>query len=319
MEKYILDFEKPIAEMERKIAEMRELDRRGNLKAADEIEKLQAKADQMKKDVFAKLGPWERVQLARHPNRPYSLDYIFRMVEEFYEFHGDRRFADDKAIVAGVGRIGDARMAVIGQQKGKGTKDNLLRNFGMPHPEGYRKALRVMESAAKYNRPILTLIDTPGAYPGIGAEERGQAEAIAHNLIVMAGLPVPIIAVVIGEGGSGGALALGVADRVMMLENSIYSVISPEGCASILYRDSTKNKLAAESLKITAADLKKLKLIDEIIPEPPGGAHSDYDKAAEILKGVILKSLDELQSKSGEELVESRREKFRRMGFWQEK
>ncbi len=319
MEKYLLDFELPIAELERKITEMRDLDRRGNLKAAEEIEKLQTKADQMKREIFAKLTPWQRVQLARHPHRPYSLDYITRIVEEFNELHGDRRFSDDQAIIAGTGKIGDIRLVVIGQQKGRGTRDNLKRNFGMPHPEGYRKALRLMNAAAKFNRPILTLIDTPGAYPGIGAEERGQAEAIANNLIVMAGIPVPIVAVIIGEGGSGGALALGLADCVMMMENSIYSVISPEGCASILYRDSGKNVLAAESLKITAQDQLKLKLIDRIIPEPPGGAHSDYDATAQILKQTVLEVFEQLKNKTPEQLIENRREKFRRMGYWQEK
>ena len=319
MNTYTLDFEKPIAELERKIEEMRALDRSGNLSAAEEIEKLQAKADQLKVDIFSKLGSWERVQLARHPRRPYTLDYLARISSNFVELHGDKRFADDPAIVAGLGQISNVKTAIIGQQKGRSTKENIYRNFGSPNPEGYRKAIRVMELAAKFERPILTLIDTPGAYPGIGAEERGQAEAIAHNLFVMSALPVPIIAVVIGEGGSGGALALGVADRVMMLENSIYSVISPEGCASILYRDATKNKLAAEAMKITSKDLMELKLIDAIVPEPVGGAHSDYDAAARMLKAKVLETFDELSRKSAEDLIEGRREKFRRMGYWQEK
>jgi acetyl-CoA carboxylase carboxyl transferase subunit alpha len=259
------------------------------------------------------------VQLARHPLRPYSLDYITRISSNFQELHGDRRFADDEAIVTGLGKIGNFHLAIIGQQKGRSTKENLKRNFGMPHPEGYRKALRVMELAAKFGRPILTLIDTPGAHPGVGAEERGQAEAIAHNLFVMSSLPVPIIAVVIGEGGSGGALALGVADRVLMLENAIYSVISPEGCASILYRDASKNQTAAEALKLTAKDLSKLGLIDKIIPEPVGGAHSDYDACAENVKRAVITALEELRDKSPEELVDDRREKYRKMGYWQEK
>ena len=298
---------------------MRALDRNGKLAAAEEIERLQAKADQMKRAVFAKLGPWQRVQLARHPKRPYTSDYIARITTDFQELHGDRRFADDASIIAGLGKIADYHFAIIGHQKGRSTKENLRRNFGMPNPEGYRKALRVMELAAKFERPILTLIDTPGAYPGLGAEERGQAEAIANNLFVMAGLPVPIIAVVIGEGGSGGALALGLADKVLMLENAIYSVISPEGCASILYRDAAKNKIAADALKLTAKDLFKLKLIDGLIPEPPGGAHSGYDETAMAVKIAVLAALNELINKSPDELIDSRREKFRRMGFWQEK
>ena len=317
MDRFILEFEKPIVELERKIADLRELDKLGNLKASDELAKLQAKADQLKRDVFDKLGSWERVQLARHPQRPFTLDYIERITTGFQELHGDRRFSDDHAIVSGVCRIGDIRLAVIGHQKGRGTRDNLKRNFAMPHPEGYRKAQRIMELAAKFNRPILTLIDTPGAYPGLGAEERGQAEAIARNLLIMSSIPTPIVAVIIGEGGSGGALALGVADRVMMLENTIYSVITPEGCASILYRDSSKNKLAAEALKITASDLKKLRLVDKVIPEPLGGAHTDYDKTADLLKVAVLEALNELSHQPREKLIPARREKFRRMGFWQ--
>lgn len=316
MNTFALEFEKPIIELEQKIEEMRALNRSGNLSVADEIEKLQQKADKLKSEIFAKLGPWERVQLARHPKRPYTLDYLSRITVNFTELHGDRRFAEDPAIVAGLGQIDNFKMAIIGQQKGRGTKDNLYRNFGMPNPEGYRKAIRIMQLAAKFNRPILTLIDTPGAYPGLGAEERGQAEAIAHNLFVMSELPVPIVAVVIGEGGSGGALALGVADRVMMLENSIYSVISPEGCASILYHDASKNKLAAEALRITADDLKSLGLVDEIIPEPAGGAHSDYDTAANMLKAKIIAVFAELTAIPGDVVVEERREKYRRMGFW---
>jgi acetyl-CoA carboxylase carboxyl transferase subunit alpha len=317
LNKFALDFEKPILELEQKIEEMRILNRTGNLSVSEEIEHLQAKADQLKREIFAKLSPWERVQLARHPQRPYTLDYISRIVNDFQELHGDRRFSDDKSIVAGVGKIEDYYCVVIGQQKGRSTKENLMRNFGMAHPEGYRKALRVMELAGKYHRPVLTLIDTPGAYPGIGAEERGQAEAIAFNLYQMSQLPIPTVAVVIGEGGSGGALALGVTDRVYMLENSIYSVISPEGCASILYRDASKNKMAAEAMKITAKDLLKLKLIDAIISEPPGGAHSDYDGTAQAVKRTVIEAFAELGKKSAEELIESRRAKYRKMGFWE--
>lgn len=318
MNNFVLDFEKPIIELEKKIEEMRALDRNGKLSASEEIEKLQAKANLLKKEVFTNLSPWEKVQLARHPKRPYTLDYIERIAVNFSELHGDRRFAEDHAIVAGLGQISDIKLAIIGHQKGRGTKDNLHRNFGMPNPEGYRKAERIMRLAEKFNRPILTLIDTPGAYPGLGAEERGQAQAIANNLFVMSQLKVPIVAIVIGEGGSGGALALGVADTVMMLENSIYSVISPEGCASILYRDATKNRLAAEALKITARDLLTYRLIDEIIPEPPGAAHSDYDGTARILKAKIVEAMDKFRDKSPEELVSDRREKFNKMGFWQE-
>jgi acetyl-CoA carboxylase carboxyl transferase subunit alpha len=316
---YLLEFEKPIYELELKIEEMRSLNRSGNLSVADEIERLQTRANQLKSDIFAKLGPWERVQLARHPRRPYTLDYLSRITTHFNELHGDRRFADDPAIISGLGQIDDLKLAIIGQQKGRSTKENLFRNFGMANPEGYRKALRIMELAAKFNRPILTLIDTSGAYPGIGAEERGQAEAIARNLYAMSELPVPIVAVIIGEGGSGGALALGVADKVMIMENAIYSVISPEGCASILFHDASKNKIAAEAMKITSADLYELKLVDEIIPEPLGGAHSDYDGAAKILKAKILEAFSAFKGKTPDELIDSRREKFRRMGYWLEK
>lgn len=319
MERFVLDFEKPIIELERKIAEMKELLQTDKLGVGSEIDKLQAKAESLKKNIYAKLGSWERVQLARHPLRPYTLDYISRIAVNFQELHGDRRFADDAAIIAGLGKMGDRRMAIIGHQKGRGTRDNLMRNFGMPNPEGYRKALRVMELAEKYNRPILTLIDTQGAYPGIGAEERGQAEAIAHNLFVMSTLKVPIIAVVIGEGGSGGALALGLADKVMMLENSIYSVISPEGCASILYHDAGKNKIAAESMKVTAPDLLRLGLIDRIIKEPLGAAHNFFDETAQSLKQAVLEELTTLDNIPVDNLIDNRREKFRRMGHWKEK
>ena len=319
MDRFVLDFEKPIVELERKIAEMRELLQTSKLGVGSEITKLESKAESLKRNIYSKLGSWERVQLARHPLRPFTLDYISRIAADFQELHGDRRFADDAAIVAGVGKVGNRRMAIIGQQKGRGTRENIMRNFGMPNPEGYRKALRVMELAEKFNRPILTLIDTQGAYPGLGAEERGQAEAIAHNLFVMSTLKVPIIAVVIGEGGSGGALALGLADKVMMLENSIYSVISPEGCASILYRDAAKNKLAAEAMKITAPDLKALGLIDRIIQEPLGAAHNFYDETAQSLKQAVLEELATLDNLSIEDLIDNRREKFRRMGHWTEK
>jgi acetyl-CoA carboxylase carboxyl transferase subunit alpha len=258
--------------------------------------------------------PWQRVQLARHPKRPHSLDYIQRLVTDFRELHGDRAFADDPAIVAGMGFFEGSPIAVVGQQKGRDTKQKLFRNFGMPKPEGYRKALRVMRMAAKFRRPILTLLDTPGAYPGIDAEERGQAEAIAMNLREMSRLPTPIIVVCIGEGGSGGALALGVGDRVYMLENAIYSVISPESCAAIIYRDSSKGELAASALKLTAQDLLRLEIIDGIIPEPGEGAHSDMDQAAQFLREALRRVLEELRPLSPARLLEERYRKFRRMG-----
>jgi acetyl-CoA carboxylase carboxyl transferase subunit alpha len=257
---------------------------------------------------------WERVQLARHPKRPHTLDYIQRIFTEFREIHGDRAFADDPAIVGGMALFDGKPLVVIGQQKGRDTKQKLHRNFGMPKPEGYRKALRLMRMADKFHRPIVTFLDTPGAYPGIDAEERGQAEAIAVNLREMCRLEVPIVTVVIGEGGSGGALGLGVANRVYMLENAYYSVITPESCAAIIYRDSGKAPQAAEALKMTATDLKKLGLIDDIIPEPPTGAHSDVDQAAEMLREAIRKSLSELAAMSSEQLLADRYQKFRRMG-----
>ena len=257
---------------------------------------------------------WDRVQLARHPKRPHSRDYIERLITGFEELHGDRFFGDDKSIIAGMGRLDGQPVMIIGQQKGRDTKEKLLRNFGMPKPEGYRKALRLMQLAAKFRQPIITLIDTPGAYPGIDAEERGQAEAIAYNLREMARLVSPIIAVVIGEGGSGGALALGVGNRVYMLENSYYSVIAPESCAAIIWRDSGKAPLAAAALRMTAADLLEMKLIDGIVPEPPQGAHMDPDAAAQFLRQTLKQALDELSSLSPEQIIEERYAKFRHMG-----
>lgn len=257
---------------------------------------------------------WRRVQLARHPNRPHSLDYISRLIRDFQELHGDRFFADDPAIVAGFGYFDEQPVVVIGQQKGRTTKQKLHRNFGMPKPEGYRKAIRFMRLAEKFSRPVITLLDTPGAYPGIDAEERGQAEAIAVNLREMSRLKIPVVAVVIGEGGSGGALALGVANRVLMLENAIYSVISPESCAAIIYRDAGLAPKAAAALRLTAPDLLELGLIDEIVPEPPGGAHEQHDQAAELLRQALRRSLDELARLAPSELVEQRYAKFRRMG-----
>ncbi len=315
---FVLAFEKPIVDLEEKIAEMREYARASGLDLEADIRRLEKKAAQLRKEIYANLNRWQRVQLARHPQRPYALDYIARICPYFEELHGDRRFADDKAIVSGLAMLEEFSVVIIGQQKGKDTKENLYRNFGMPHPEGYRKALRLMELAAKFNKPVITLIDTPGAYPGIGAEERGQAEAIAYNLFRMARLPVPIINVIIGEGASGGALGIGVGDRILMMENSWYSVISPEGCAAILWRDAAFAPKAAEAMKVTAPDLLQLGVIDEIIKEPEGGAHRDYDASAKAVKEAILKHLRELVKIPTKKLLEQRMEKFSKMGAWVE-
>ncbi len=301
--------EKPVLELEAQIRAM-EMDP----SQTKEREKLEKKRDKLKADLFTNLTDWQRAQLARHPKRPYTLDYLERLCERFDELHGDRRFGDDAAIVAGMGWIDGNPLMIIGQQKGRDTKQKILRNFGMYKPEGYRKALRLMKLAEKFQRPILCLIDTPGAYPGVDAEERGQAEAIARNLLEMAKLEVPVVAVVIGEGGSGGALALGVADRVLMMENAIYSVISPEGCASILWKDPTQAPKAAAALKLTAPHLLELGIIDGIVKEPLGGAHSDFDAAAALLKEAIVEAFSELSELSAEQLVEERYQKFARMG-----
>ncbi len=305
----LAQLEKPVLELDAQIRAM-EMDPSQN----KEREKLQKKLDKLKAELFSNLTDWQRAQLARHPKRPYTLDYLERICERFDELHGDRRFGDDTAIVAGMGWIEGNPVMVIGQQKGRDTKMKILRNFGMPKPEGYRKALRLMKLAEKFQRPILCLIDTPGAYPGVDAEERGQAEAIARNLLEMAKLEVPVVAVVLGEGGSGGALALGVADRVLMMENAIYSVISPEGCASILWKDASQAPKAAAALKLTAPHLLNLGIIDGIVKEPLGGAHSDYDAAAVALKEAIIEAFSELSELSAEELVEQRYQKFARMG-----
>jgi len=318
MDKFVLDFERPLVELEQKIQEMKDYSRQADVELGEEIGKLEERAQKLRKDIYSKLTRWQRVQLARHPQRPYTLDYIQRIANHFIEFHGDRAFGDDPAIVAGVGRIENEHVVILGHQKGRTTKEKLYRNFGMPNPEGYRKALRMMKLGAKFNRPIICLIDTPGAYPGIGAEERGQAEAIARNLFEMSRLPVPILIIIIGEGASGGALGIGVGDRLLMLENTWYSVISPEGCAAILWRDSAKAELAAEAMKVTAKDLLEMNILDMIIDEPPGGAHRDFDKAAEILKSTILTELDALKKMSIADLIEKRIEKFGKMGFWDE-
>ncbi len=314
----VFDFEKPVVELEKKIVEMEEYARETGIDLSDDLKRLRRKAEALRKDVYSKLTPWQRVQLARHPDRPYTLDYIRRMITDFVELHGDRYFAEDPALVTGIGKLDSYRVAIMGHQKGRDVKENLYRNFGMPHPEGYRKARRVMQLAAKFHMPVISLLDTPGAYPGIGAEERGQAEAIARNLMEMASLPVPIIIVVIGEGASGGALGIGVGDVILMMENCWYSVISPEGCAAILWRDNAKAPQAAEAMKLTAPDLLKLKVIDRIIKEPAGGAHWDHDAAADILKKELLKELDTLIKIPAEELVRKRIEKFARMGYWVE-
>ncbi|MEO0102137.1 MAG: acetyl-CoA carboxylase carboxyltransferase subunit alpha [candidate division WOR-3 bacterium] len=313
MEKEYLDFEKPLQDLEGKLRELLELgidDKR--------VSEIKDNIVKMKQKIYSNLTHWQRVLLARHPSRPYTLDYLSRITEDFIELAGDRRYGNDKAIVSGFGRIEGERVCICGHQKGRTTKEKLERNFGMPHPEGYRKALRVMKLAEKFNLPIVTFIDTPGAFPGVGAEERGQAEAIARNLFLMGQLTVPIICVVIGEGGSGGALALGVGDRILALENAIYSVISPEGCASILWRDGSKAPEAAAVLKMTAYELKEFGLVDEIIPEPLGGAHQDWDAAAKLVKEAIKRNFLLLRGIPKEELVARRREKFARMGVFQE-
>lgn len=286
----------------------------GNEDADAELERLREQVAELRKEFYAHLGPWQRAQIARHPQRPYLTDYIPLLFTDFVELHGDRAFGDDRALIAGLGKFKGRPVAVIGQQKGRDTKQRVLRNFGQPKPEGYRKALRVMQLAAKFGRPILTFVDTPGAYPGIDAEERGQGEAIARNLREMARLPVPVIVTVTGEGGSGGALAIAVGDRVNILENGFYSVISPEGCASIIWRDAAKAETAAEAMKITATDLKELGIIDEIVKEPEGGAHTDFEAAARLLEEVLDRQLTELSSGPTNLLVEARYKKFRQMG-----
>lgn len=297
---------------------MEEIARETGVNVTDDIKRLKKKSETLRNDIYSKLTPWQRVQLAKHLDRPFTLDYIERMTTDFVELKGDRRFADDAAMIGGVGKIGDHRVVIVGHQKGRDVKENLHRNFGMSNPEGYRKALRLMKMAVKFNMPILTFIDTPGAYPGIGAEERGQAEAIARNLLEMSRLPVPIIVTVIGEGASGGALGIGVGDVILMLENCWYSVISPEGCAAILWKDNSKAPTAAEAMKLTAPDLLALNVIDKIVPEPSGGAHWNHDEAAEILKKHLLAELKRLSKMDPDVLVEKRVEKYAAMGAWKE-
>jgi acetyl-CoA carboxylase carboxyl transferase subunit alpha len=305
-----LDFEQPLADL---VTRMEELAAIG---AKDEVKRLQEQIEKQKAKLYSDLTPWQRVLLARHPRRPYTLDYIERIVSDFTELHGDRGFADDPALVAGIGRIDGVGFVVVGHQKGRDTKEKLYRNFGMPHPEGYRKAIRVMELAARFGLPILSLVDTPGAYPGVGAEERGQAEAIARNLRDMAMLEVPIVVVVTGEGGSGGALAIAVGNRVVMQENAVYSVITPEGFASILWRDGSRAEEAAIAMRMTARELKEFGIIDEVVPEPLGGAHQDWDEAARLLKDAVMVNYRALVGQSGPELVAGRVARFEGIGAY---
>ena len=313
---YYLDFENPLKEIDQKIIEL-EADT-SSTDHSSQITSLKSEKKSTQKTIFSGLSRWQRVQLARHPQRPFSLDYIKNISSDFIELHGDRYFGDDNAVVAGIGSIDDIKVVFIGQQKGRNTKDNLFRNFGMMRPEGYRKALRVMKLAQKFNLPIITLIDTPGAYPGLGAEERGQGEAIARNLLEMSKLTVPIISVVIGEGASGGALGIGICDRMLMFENTWYSVISPEGCASILWRDASKASDAADAMKVTPEDLLEMKICDQIIEEPLGGAHRNFEEAASILKNVLIKELDVLKKTNPTSFLDNRIERYEKIGVYTE-
>ncbi|OGW44350.1 MAG: acetyl-CoA carboxylase carboxyltransferase subunit alpha [Nitrospirae bacterium RBG_13_41_22] len=323
MIRYYLEFERPIEELEMKIEELKRVSDGKDIDISGEIKKLEKKVKELRSDIFSALTPWQKTLIARHPDRPYTLDYINLITSDFIELHGDRKFSDDPAIVGGVAKINDIPVIIAGHQKGRGTKERIYRNFGQPHPEGYRKTLRLLKLAEKFKRPVITFIDTPGAYPGIGAEERGQAEAIAANLMEMSRLKTPIISIVIGEGGSGGALALGVADRLFMLEHSIYSVISPEGCAAILWKkngdliaeDFSK---AANALKLTAQDLLSFKIIDGIIPEPLGGAHRDPEETAKRISEYILTAIEELKTKTLGKLIEERYRRFRKIGSFEE-
>lgn len=314
-----LEFEKPIVELERRLQELRAQSENNDLDLGKEIQKIEDKLAKTKLDVYRHLSPWQRVQIARHPQRPFMLDYVTRCFDDFLELHGDRKIGDDESMPGGIGYLEGRRCIVIGHQKGRDTKENLRRNFGSAHPEGYRKAIRLMKLAEKFKAPIVTLIDTPGAYPGIGAEERNIAEAIAYNLREMMLLKVPVIAVVLGEGGSGGALGIGVADRVLMMENAYYSVISPEGCAAILWKDRSHAREAAEAMKITAQHLEELGIIDEIISEPLGGAHHDHVATCRALKSAVHKHLIELENLDTEALLEARYQKFRAFGEFKEK
>lgn len=309
-----LEFEKPIAELQEKIAELKRVSASSELSLEGQIAKLETRNLDLTRDIFAKLGAWQITQIARHPLRPYTLDYLERIVDDFQELHGDRMYADDPAIVSGLGSISGHRVAIVGHQKGRDTRERARRNFGMPRPEGYRKAQRVMQLAERFSLPVITFIDTPGAYPGVGAEERGQSQAIARSIEIMARLKTPVISIVIGEGGSGGALAIGVCDRLMMLEYSTYSVISPEGCASILWKSAEKAADAAEAMGVTTRELSKLGLVDEVISEPLGGAHRNYDAVAEAIKSGILSSLDYYADRDPEELIDQRYQRLMSFG-----
>jgi acetyl-CoA carboxylase carboxyl transferase subunit alpha len=319
MIRYYLEFEKPIEELEIKIEELKRISDGKDIDISSEVKKLEKKVRELRSEIFSALTPWQKTQVARHPDRPYTLDYINLITSDFVELHGDRRFSDDPAIVAGLAKLQNIPVVIAGHQKGRGTKERISRNFGQPHPEGYRKARRLMKLAEKFKRPVITFIDTPGAYPGIGAEERGQAEAIAVNLMEMSRLKTPIISIVIGEGGSGGALALSVADRLFMLEHSIYSVISPEGCAAILWKkngdlNSNDYSRAAESLRLTAQDLLQFKIVDGVIPEPLGGAHRDLDATAKKISEYIITAIEDLRAKTPGKLVEERYKRYRKIG-----
>ncbi len=316
MSNYTLDFESPLREIEDKIDSMKSTGIKTGIDVTEAVQNLEEQLTNEKKILYKNLSRWERVQLARHPKRPYSSDYISRITDYWFELHGDRYFSDDPAMICGIAIINNLKLMIISQEKGRGTKTKLFRNFGMARPEGYRKALRLMKLAEKYNIPVLTLIDTPGAYPGLGAEERGQAEAIARNLFEMAKLRVPIINIVIGEGASGGALGIGVGDKTLCFENTWYSVISPEGCATILFRDASRAPEAADSMMVTAKDLKEMGIADTIMPEPIGGTHQDYDKSAETLKDAILESFSELNKIDPDKRIENRIEKYEKMGKW---
>jgi len=314
--KYIYDFEKPLNEIQMKIDELEVASHKTGVDVTLKLNDLKKELNDKSIEIYSNLTRWEKVQLARHPNRPHSIDYINKITNYWFELHGDRAFSDDVSILAGIARIDALKVVIIGQEKGRNTKEKMYRNFGMPQPEGYRKALRVMKLAEKYNLPIITLIDTPGAYPGIGAEERGQAEAIARNLFEMSRLKVPVISIVIGEGASGGALALGLADRILCMENTWYSVISPEGCASILYRDASMSKEAADSMKVTSIDLHEMGIADEIIKEPLGGAHRDYNTSAENVKNSIIANINKLSEYPISTLIEQRKFKYDKIGSW---
>jgi acetyl-CoA carboxylase carboxyl transferase subunit alpha len=310
MQVNFLDYEQPIAELEAKIDELRYMSNDSDLNITEEIQKLKEKSESLTKSIFSSLTPWQTTQMARHPQRPYTLDYIHRIITDFEELHGDRAYADDAALITGIGRLNGRSVVIIGHQKGRDTKEKIARNFGMPRPEGYRKALRVMKMAERFGLPVLTFIDTPGAYPGIGAEERGQSEAIARNLFEMSQLKTPIISTVIGEGGSGGALAIGVCDHLMMLQYSVYSVISPEGCASILWKSAERAADAAETLGVTSGRLKGFGLIDRVIPEPLGGAHRDLDEMAERVRDALEVKLRDLEAMPVASLVEKRQKRL---------